>query len=345
MKKACAILWAALLLWVAAATADEGAVYTVTSLVSCEQTQPMYSRFYQSGTLSAVVPGLAEGLVPQGIDWLPEEKCLLFAGYRADKGSSALIAVSLETGQIVRQVRLCYADGSAYSGHAGGVCVTERDIYISNAHRLYRISLDTFRSLPGIAECRFEEEIPVPVNASFCCYAQGVLWVGEFQYGTQYKTDVSHRVKTADGTQRAWICGYALAESEGWRIRPEARPAEGDATPDYILSVTERIQGITQKEGAIYLSQSYGRRNGSTLYRYGNVLEKAPDDTAAVNGASVPLWKLDSTVCEDVLFAPPMSECLATVEGSVYVLFESAAQPYVDGAENPMDRVFCLTDF
>ena len=257
--------------------------YTVTSVTDCAQTESRYDRFYQSGETGLVVPGLAEGLVPQGICYLPGEDWLLFAGYRSDKGNSALIAVDRQNGEITRQAVLQYADGRDYNGHAGGVCATETDIYLSNAHMLYRISLENFRALPGKGVCRFAEEIPVPVNSSYCCYEAGVLWVGEFQYGGDYKTDASHYVKTADGLQRAWTCGYRMDAGQDF------------SKPDYILSVTERIQGITTLNGKIYLSQSYGRRADSLILKYENVLTREPDSTVEIAGESVPVFTRSST--------------------------------------------------
>ena len=210
------------------------------------------------------------------------------------------------------------------------------DIYVSNDHKLFRISMETYEALPSSAYCAFEEEIPVPVNSSYCCYAEGVLWVGEFQYGGDYKTDASHYVKTADGLQRAWTCGYRMDAEQDF------------SKPDYILSVTERIQGITTVDGKIYLSQSYGRRADSLIFKYENVLTREADSAVEIAGESVPMWFLDSGCREDALLSPPMSECLCAVDGDIYVLFESAAQPYMDPSShsaNPMDRVFRLADY
>ena len=205
--------------------------YTVTSVTDCAQAESRYDRFYQSGEIDLVIPGLAEGLVPQGICHLPREDWLLFTGYPSVKGSSALIAVDRQTGEITRQASLQYADGKTYSGHAGGVCATETDIYISNAHMLYRISLEDFLALPGKGVCKFAEEIPVPVNSSYCCYAEGVLWVGEFQYGGDYKTDASHYVKTADGLELDILPDAGLdigLTLIGMHLRPVAVPYRGE---------------------------------------------------------------------------------------------------------------------
>ncbi len=343
--------WLSLLLCLLAfssALAEGTFFYSNSPVTTCEQTQSTYDKFYQSGALSVNIPGLKEGLVPQGIAYLEEENCLLFAGYRSDKGSSALIAVSLDTNEIVKEVFLQNTDGTVYNGHAGGVCVTEKNIFLSNAHKLLRIPLETYRALPASASCAFAEAIPVPVNSSYCCCNDGILWVGEFQYGSSYTTDRSHRANTADGQFRAWTCGYVLDPDAENELKPAALENGGDAVPDYILSMTERIQGIAFSGNQFYLSQSYGRKNASIIYRYDNVLLREPDKQAEVSGQSVPLWYLDKNALNGALICPPMSECLCAVDGRIYVLFESGAETYMtpDNASlNPMDRVFCLTDF
>ena len=337
MRHASALLFVLLLLrCLPGAAAEEAFTYTVTEVTGCEQADAAYDRFYQSGEPGVLIPGLLQGLVPQGITWIEADQALLFAGYRGDRGSSALLEVDAVTGELLREVRLQNRDGSVYNGHAGGVCATERAIYLSNNHHLYRISMETFLALPASADCSFEEEIPVPVNASFCCWDGALLWVGEFQYGLQYLTDAGHRVESADGPQQAWICAYA-------------ETADGLAeAPACVLSVTERIQGITLRRNSVYLSQSYGRRNTAMLYRYDNVTGSEADGEVTVAGQAVPLYVLDSLRLSDSLACPPMTECLCTVEDAVLVLFESAAVSYRDPwnpSRNPMDRVFRLTGF
>ena len=325
------VLYAVSIPFILPAALANSAAYTLTSVTDCVQTSATYNLFYQCMSPGNVVPGLAEGLVPQGVSYLPEDDALLYCGYRADKGNSALILTDRPTGRILKSVSLRYADGRDYNGHAGGVCATESDIYISNAQHLYRISLAAFRQLPENADCRFEEEIPVPVNASFCSYSEGVLWVGEFQYTGDYPTDASHTVRTTDGLQRAWICGYRMDERQAF-----------DA-PDCILSVTERIQGMTTIDGTVTLSQSYGRRADSALLQYASALDRAPDGSVPLNGQDIPLWILDSACRTGILLCPPMSEGLCAIGQDLCVLFESAAQPYMDPAKpsvNPLDRLF-----
>ena len=335
MKRNLWILMAALMV-LCSACAAEKTVYTCTSVTDAEASVSAYARFRDAGEMSVLIPGLREGFVPQGITWLARDDSFLFAGYSGGNDNSVLLEVSRKTGELVHQVKLFNVDGSPYTGHAGGVCATETDIYVSNAGRLFRISLVKYEALPAEASCAFEEEIPVPVNASYCSYSGGVLWVGEFQYGGDYPTDASHRVSTKDGLQRAWNCGYRMTGDQDF------------SAPDYILSIPERIQGMTTLNGSIYLSQSYGRRNDSVLYRYGDVLSAPPAQTVSLGGREVPLWILDSGVREDALMCPPMTECLCAVGEDLYVVFESAAKTYMNPSKpslNPMDRVFRLTGF
>lgn len=306
--------------------------YSVSSVTDCAMTSKTYQKFYDAGNFGVIIPGLKEGFVPQGITAVPGTNLLLFAGYRDDKDASALLAVDADKGELVKEVILRNKDGSVYNGHAGGVAATENDIYISNASHLYRISLDTFNALNASDVCAFEEAIPVPCNASFACYSEGILWVGEFEYGSNYKTDKTHHMKSPAKVQNtAWVCGYLPNEDNAFEA------------PAYILSVTERIQGITTDKGMIYLSQSYGRKNSSFIMKHDAVMIKDPDTYTALNGRQIPVWFLDKTTQISSLMAPPMTECLCTFDNGIYVLFESAANTYMNPSNpsvNPIDRVF-----
>lgn len=345
MKKLVALIL--LLCMTAGCALADGFAYTQESVTDCAQTRKTYDSFYASGELSVLVPGLKQGFVPQGLSYLPGQNWFIIAGYSGDDGvNSTIFAVDAATGAFVKEVHLQYKDGRDYTGHAGGVAVTEKNIFIANNEHLYRISLEKFLALPESSHCSFDEEIPVPSRASYCAYADGMLWVGEFQY-SGYPTDISHRFKTEDGRHKAWLIGYKLDQTTENELSAAAMAGE-TATPDVILTTTERIQGMTIKDGAVYLSQSYGRRNSATLYKYTDPRIGDPAAYQELNGQQIPLWPLTSSIMEGTLIMPPMSECVCTAEGAVYVLFESGAEKYMnpkDPAENPMDRLFKINNF
>ena len=320
------------------APASELSGYSAVSVCDSEKSLSQYPDLAKTGELSVVIPGLKEGWIPQGITWLEEQGWFLFAGYHSDNRASALIAVNADNGAVVKSVRLRNVDGSPYTGHAGGVCATEHDIYVANNHRLYRLSIPVFLSLPPQADCAFEQEIPVPNNASYCSYTDGMLWVGEFQYGTSYMTDPSHKLKLDRDTLQAWLCGYKLNDGH---LSDQALSGE-TAIPDVIFETTERIQGMALFNSQIWLSQSYGRKNSSSLIRYADLRVNDPDMHVSVGGLEVPVWFLTDRRIEDKIISPPMTECICTAGDSLYVLFESAAEKYMDpsnASRSPMDRI------
>ena len=334
----CALALLALVATAGPAAAGGGPVYTAAERTGCGESLSDYPQFAQAGETGCLIPGLREGLVPQGLCWLPEQDVLLFCGYRTDGGASALIASDRRTGEIAAQASLLNVDGSPYTGHAGGVCAAGNYIYISNNHLLYRLPLERLLDCPD-GTCAFDAEIPVPVNSSFCFSSDHRLYVGEFEYGDSYHTDSSHRVKTADGTYRAWICAYDL--SADGTLAPDTAPA-------FIFAVSERIQGMAVKDGTIYLSRSYGRKNSSSILRYTWNDTDAPDASVSFMGRDIPVYCLDKTRAAGSLIAPPMSESLCVAEDEVYVLFESAAEYYrqpSNPSRSPMDRVFVLKGF
>ena len=326
-------------------------------VVSGENKSKEYKSFYNSGELSLVIPGCSQDFIPQGIAYYSERDLVFFSGYSSNEGMPcALMAVDRKTNQVVKEIFLAYPDGREFCEHAGGVCVTNKNIFISAESHLYRMSLETFLTADNSCLYNFDEAIPVPCKASFCQISDGILWVGEFEHttsdskGTQYKTDKSHHMKVNGGENTGWVLGYKLNSSAENELDPGCISGSG-AIPNYILSTTNRIQGFTISNGSIYLSQSYGRKNSSTLYRHKNVLSEAPNTQAQVYGTQVPVWFLDNNSQSDTLTAPPMTEGLCTIDGKVYVLFESAASYYripLDDkgpSKEPVDQIFRLDTF
>ena len=110
-------------------------IYTQESVTDSANTHIKYDPFYAKGELSVLVPGLKQGFVPQGLSYLPQKNWMIIAGYSGNENTnSAIFAVDLATGEMVREVMLKYADGSDYDGHAGGSAVTEKNIFIAIFH-------------------------------------------------------------------------------------------------------------------------------------------------------------------------------------------------------------------
>lgn len=306
-----------------------------------------YADFIRDAEAEYLVPGLNQGLIPQGMDVWEEQNLLLISGYFKDNGtfpSSLIVAVDLTTGKLVGTYSLKKVDGSYYTGHAGGVAVTEKNLFIANSSRLYRIPLSQIESAGESGTLRFVEEIKVPVTASFCNYANGVLWAGDFYLaGTYDMPEWRHLTNESGTTYYAWAVGFTLEDTER-EIAATAWDAltMDYATPDYVLSITEKVQGIAFVGDKIVLSQSYGRAANSKLYVYENVLSSTQDTSVTVNGKEIPVWFLDSA--SKTYTALPMAEGITDYNGKLLVLFESGATYYREGGGTyPTDHVWSVT--
>ncbi len=308
-----------------------------------------FSSFTKFASPTYRIPALAEGMIPQGMDIWADGGLLLISGYFASTAvspCSVLLAVDLSTGNYVGEYYLKNVNGTNHTGHAGGVAVTEKNIYISESSTLLRIPLSSLKAAGAQGDLTIAETIKVPVRASFCNCSGGYLWVGDFYYGTSYPTDEYRHMTNNDGnTYYAWSVGFKLdASNENDLAIGTPDPSLPYATPDVILSIDQKIQGFAVvSEDWIALSQSYGRKNNSKIYLYRNVLGTAPHTTVTLNGKSIPLWFLDSKVTRKSYTAPPMSEGLAAKDGKLYILFESGADKYRnDGGKYPTDMVWVL---
>jgi len=309
-----------------------------------------YDEYNAAADATLLVPGLKQGFVPQGMDVWEEENLLLIAGYfKSNRAipSSMLVAVDMTTGKLVKQFYLKYYNGSYYKGHAGGIAVTEKNLFLANHDNsgdfLYRIPLSAIANAEEIDTLTLESKrIGVPVNASFCNYSDGVLWVGDF-YDPSNGYNISHTTVGVEGRE-GWAVGYVLADTEQEFGNEDVwnQTAKAPATPDYVIAIAGQVQGFTIVGDYIALSRSYGRTNDSHIELYENVLDTSATQTVMINGTAVPTWVLGDPA--HTYTALPMSEGITAYDGKLLVLYESGASYYKDnGGKNPTDHVWELT--
>ena len=77
LMKKCLSLLLMLCLLIPCALAETEFYYTTESVTDCANTNALYNYFYDYGELSVSIPGCAQDLVPQGIDYLDEEDWML----------------------------------------------------------------------------------------------------------------------------------------------------------------------------------------------------------------------------------------------------------------------------
>jgi hypothetical protein len=297
-----------------------------------------YSAILSAGKAGAVVPGLQQGLVPQGLGYIPEKKWYIISYYSSNGKGSMLSLVDATTGKIVKAVGINDVGGTQYKGHAGGVAVSEKNVWIASDSYLRRIKLSDIYSAKNEENVTAADKISTSNNASFAMYSNGVIWSGEFYEAKDYPTDKSHELKAKDGMMHnAWITGFKLDP----QTDTCSSAGSSAATPDYVISIPATVQGSAiLSDGRIVLSESYGRGSDSRLETYKNVLANKNDTTVTINGKSVPLWILDGTCLTKKNTAFPMSEGLIERDGVVDIIFESGAATYRDSCKYPLGTLW-----
>ncbi|MBE3584536.1 MAG: hypothetical protein IMX01_10550 [Limnochordaceae bacterium] len=300
-----------------------------------------YPQFWEMSEEGPLIPALEEGNIPQGIAYWKEKGWLIISNYKDDKSPSTLMVVDAAIGEPVKKINLAEPGGSSYTGHAGGVAISGKHLWVSSEGKAWWMTLQSLADAKDGDKVEFGGVVSTVARASFTSFKDGVLWVGEFHLEPDYKTDASHKLTSPDGSKYgAWAVGYKL-DPETDQI-PISQP--GPVTPDYILSIPDRVQGFTMTTDSIITSQSYGRGNDSklTMYRRPD-LSTQPHQTVAIGDREVPVWFLDSKTLAGnlhTLTAPPMAEGVDTDgEDRLFLLFESGANKYRPTAASPMDTI------
>jgi hypothetical protein len=308
---------------------------------------PVYQDLWDISTDGPVIAGLSQGLVPQGLTHYKKKDWLLTVSYVDDGILPGTITVTdRRTGELVKSVVLYNTDGTPYTGHAGGVTVSRDHCWVASENHLFSFHLSDLEQAENNGEIHFTKQIPLPVEAAYTVYDEGILWVGEFYEANSYPTNPTHHIENRDGEMHyAWMIGFDLERNNDmlseahWNGSPDH-----NAVPDYILSTTGKVQGAIMQKAArngVTLSTSYGRANDSVLYRYEYPLKDDPHAHVTVEGKQVPLWFLDAHTAKprQSIEAIPMPEGIVEVQKELYVVFESGADKYRYTTTYPMDRM------
>jgi hypothetical protein len=285
-----------------------------------------------------IIPGLNEALIPQGMSYCSATNLIYISGYYISDAPSVIVAVDADSYEFVAEYFLYRSDGTAFTSHVGGLAATETALYVSatldndGSYSIAKIPLTALEA-QGSHDLVITETIPVPVSPSFLSYSGGYVWLGNFYYPKadyDLSTGMNYTTESADGDYGCYILAYDESGSF--------------SAPEYILAAPDRIQGfaLTDDNTAV-LSQSYGRKNNSTLYRYSLDLTSAPDTQLTLGSRSYPAYILDSGRLLSATTAMPMTEALTfSPDGSLLLLFESGAMHYSDGRFRT-DMVWSLT--
>lgn len=206
------------------------------------------------------------------------------------------------------------------------------------------------------------------------------LYVGEFYRGGNYETKESHRLTTPNGDKNtAFAYEYSISSigNFGLSTLNDAYDEKGENVPkiDKIFSITGEIQGFARTGNGIVLSQSYGLKNSEILYysfewnssdlknnSREQFIKIKNEDGEEVNklgfsyegvkfksgapyydkSTGLYVYYIDAESMINDYSIPCMSEGLCTVNGRVYVLFESGANKYKVFVRQVLKNVYSI---
>lgn len=265
----------------------------------------IYSDYYSIEEEICRNPGLSDGFVCQGICVSEENERILVSGYMKDGRSSRIYVTDYDSNSYYVELT---REGESYTGHAGGIAVTGDKVYISNASKLFIVSLSEILEAEKGETVDIGSGVKVNSAASFVFADENYVYVGE--YNDPNAQQKEHIYETPNGVNHSIIERYTHDDLEN---------------PDKIYSIGDYVQGVCfTPDGRIIFSTSHGLTS-SVYYVYFE--SEATDSGHTLDGASI--YYLGK--CTKQISGPAMSEDMDWFDGKVITLSESASNKYIFG--------------
>lgn len=289
-----------------------------------------YGDFYGKAEKEFFIPGLMDGFVPQGFDYVEEEKVFLMCGYMTS-GASRVYVIDKD-GDHHYYVELLDGIGGKYVEHTGGIAYYGDYIYITGTDGIDVFSFDEIISgkVKATPKLGSIDTSKYDLDPAFCFIYDGQLFTGSFHDGGAYKDPEKHKINfEGRDNNNAIMLSFDLLQTN------KASNYYVANTPSAIYSLPDKVQGIcVTDDGNLVLSTSYGI-SPSNIYVHS--MEKVKGDSyqsrseAMIGVSGIPLYVIDSKTLVDTIVAPPMSEELVYLDGKIFIMNESASNKYIFG--------------
>ena len=287
------------------------------------------SAYYQASEKGFLIPGCNDNFVAQGIAYDKDKDRFLVNGYQKDGIASPIYIMAPGGKTPDKTVRMALPDGSAYTGHAGGIAIYSDYVYVADGGR-HRLLVFDYESIYNAADGESVAAIGTfstavsdtdYVGPAFVTVDGNRLITGEFYREPEYPTPDSHKVTTLAGDyQQALGVEYQLDAQAEYGIIPV--PVSAYSLPDF-------AQGMCIDSGKAYISTSWGA-TFSHIYQY-DLSKLQLQGNIALLGMELPLYSMDSAALLSDGKLPPMSEEIVIVDSKLYTMCESASNKYIFG--------------
>lgn len=290
-----------------------------------------------------VIPGLYEGFIPQGIFYDEESDIFLISGYYKEKAQPSRVIVVDGEGNFVKSVGCISRKGNKAYGHFGGIAVYKDNVYVATTGVTHVLSLSEIMAAEDDGYVLILEELYTDTTCSYVNVCDGVLYIGEFTDKTADDIKGATNIYTSKWGEKFYSrCNaFVLDENGVYGIKADRIDEEGNLTPDFAVTTPFKVQGMTRlPDGSFVFTASSTAITNSRVYKYKDVTKGEPDEIIEVNGVDVPLYYCDMFNKTGSYRVPTyLEEITLYKDGTVYIITESAAAPYINQSKNPIDNV------
>ncbi len=302
-----------------------------------------FKAFFKEFKADFTIPGLFEGIIPQGFCYIGKLDLYAVSGYYEDEAfPSMIMLIDAQTNKFTKAFPLQNVDGNDYFGHAGGLASSEDYVYITSEDTCYIFEINRLNELKNGEALKFESNFKLNTKGSFACYNDGVLWTGDFIESSDSARESARKVTTLGSgeTFYAYCEGYVLKDG-----LPDVKKINSQTNgyiPDYMIAIPEQVQGMAfTNSGKLLFSTSYGRKNNSKIYVYEDVLLTERVGIYTIDGKEINLLACSNDLLKETIIAPPMAEGIVQAENGQYIIFESGAEKYRNHrGKYPTDTAF-----
>ncbi len=283
-----------------------------------------------NGNPDYLVPGQAEDMIPQGLTYLPEKDWLLVSSYdKSEENASVVFALDRKTGDFAAQFNLYTPDGEPWKCHAGGIAVSEYNLYVtSDCGVAYFPLTDLDVECGAVTDIAYKEALNFgqlgETYSAYISVSDGILWAGNFYSNSPLSPTLAKMGFI--GADWVWkpndeyfnaILGYELSGKSSEKEWAALEKIKDNAS--YVVNVEndmDCIQGI-----------SFKKLDDDTYRMY---LSRTTDGSlgASVSVATVDLSKDVATV-EKSEFGfydnLPGAEGIVFIGDDLYILYEAGA--------------------
>ena len=246
-----------------------------------------------------VIPGLssADDYTPQGMTYWKAKEWILISAYDASGSgkSSVIYALDVVTTNLVAVFKIQNANGTTNTSHGGGIAASEYNFYYADsASKVSYVPLSEMDISGGEKTIRLRDSVDFSkemtgsetgqtVKTSYCCYDDGILWTGNFNWSgeTQYAANYH-------ATYKSVLMGYKLSgnsSEEEWYYLKNGYNIAKITKADGETTTTEYSNSKTSEEGGYTASIKYTKVevDGAHLEVRGTVTSNATAESESVN--------------------------------------------------------------